>query len=259
MTPRAALALLVTVALAGCEGGLDSVSDSLTGDDAAPAETVTPEGSDLLGAGVASTTPQQRSADETTRRPDTDQVVGEVWTADSGTPRPESRPGEGVAIVRGEDVATGGAVPSAVEGRPPLTPPTPERMAAAQEAPHVYMSLQPNGSRPVSIVFAIDAARNGDPGDDPAIRLTPQDGQCNPQELRGYRFPPADTALPAFGPKQVLDGLTARDLPSFLAVEVTNRMLADNLATDREQTRGQNICTRKLWEQLILSHSRAEG
>lgn len=127
-------------------------------------------------------------------------------------------------------------------------------------APHVYMSLQPDEAGAVSIVFAIDAGRNNTPSDDPAIRLTPENGKCNPQELRRYAFP-ADTARrPIFGPDEVGAGITAKDLPNFMAMAVTSEMLRRKLIDDVEESKPQNVCTRKLWERLILNQSaRARG
>ena len=45
------------------------------------------------------------------------------------------------------------------------TPKTPEEIASAKaaNAPQIYMSLQPDPSGPISIVFAIDAAANNTP------------------------------------------------------------------------------------------------
>jgi hypothetical protein len=34
-------------------------------------------------------------------------------------------------------------------------------------------------------------------------------------------------------------------------------MLADGLVNDREETRALNICTRKLWERLVLGETQA--
>jgi hypothetical protein len=152
----------------------------------------------------------------------------------------------------------------------PAQPPAPEADSAALPAPalpapasrparpvpHIYMALQSDGTgQPVSAVFAIDAARDNTPSDDPAIRLTPESGLCNPQEMRSYDFPPEDAARPVVGEAEQAQGLTASDLPAFLAVSVTDRMLSRGLADEREQTRPLNICTRKLWERLVLAEN----
>lgn len=121
------------------------------------------------------------------------------------------------------------------------------------QVPHIYMALQDAGAgRPISVVFAIDAARNGTPWDDPAIRLTPENGRCNPQEMTRYDFPPETAKSPVVGAAEQDEGLTPRDLPAFMAIAVTNEMLTRGLATEPEQTRPLNICTRKLWEQLVI-------
>jgi hypothetical protein len=131
------------------------------------------------------------------------------------------------------------------------TPDTP-----APAVPHIYMALQPGGTgHPTSVVFAIDAARDGTPSDDPAIRLTPDAGRCNPQEMRRYDFPPGDAARPVVGDAEGALGLTAQDLPRFLAAAVTGRMLDAGLASEPEDTRGLNVCTRKLWERLVVAEN----
>jgi hypothetical protein len=136
---------------------------------------------------------------------------------------------------------------------PDLLPPPP----APGQVPHIYMALQDGGEgRPVSVIFTIDAARNGTPSDDPAMRLTPENGLCNPQEMTRYDFPP-DAATPAVGDAEQAEGLTARDLPAFMAIAVTNELLDRGIATDPEQTRPLNICTRKLWEQLVVAGNSA--
>jgi hypothetical protein len=120
--------------------------------------------------------------------------------------------------------------------------------------PHIYMALQPGGtSGQVSAVFTIDAARDNTPSDDPAVRLTPSNGLCNPQEMPSYTFPARDAARPVVSETEQDQGLTARNLPAFMAVSVTDRMLARGLASDREQTRALNVCTRKLWERLMAA------
>ncbi len=147
------------------------------------------------------------------------------------------------------------APPPALETTALPTPalPTPAS-PPARPVPHIYMALQSGGAgRVVSAVFAIDAARDNTPSDDPAIRLTPADGLCNPQEMRSYDFPAEDAARPVVSEAEQAQGLTARDLPSFMAVSVTDKMLSLGLASEREQTRALNVCTRKLWERLLLT------
>ena len=121
------------------------------------------------------------------------------------------------------------------------------------------MALQPDDAGPVSIVFAIDAGQNNTPGDDPAIRLTPEDGKCNPQDLRRFSFPADTVRRPIFGPQEVASGLTAKELPNFMAMAVTSEMLRQGLAEKVEDSKPQNVCTRKLWEQLIVNQSTRTG
>lgn len=126
---------------------------------------------------------------------------------------------------------------------------------ARPSVPHIYLALQPGGTgRPTSAVFAIDAARDGTPSDDPAIRLTPEAGRCNPQEMRRYAFP-ADAA-PVVSEAEEAGGLSARDLPRYLAAAVTGRLIEAGLASEPEDTRALNVCTRKLWERLVVAENR---
>lgn len=129
---------------------------------------------------------------------------------------------------------------------------------AANRAPHIYMALQRDGSRPVSVIFAIDESRDGTPQDDAAIRLTPEDGDCNAQGLRRYNFPEELRGRPIFSGDDLLRGVDPEQLPAFLAISVTEEMLRQNLASDREKTRAHNICTRKMWE-AQLANPAAQG
>lgn len=141
----------------------------------------------------------------------------------------------------------------------PGSTPEPVPMPSDQRpVPHIYVSLQHQGeSRPVSVIFAIDDSRDGNPSDDPAIRLTPENGQCNPQAMRQYNFPDADADRPVVTEADRSRGLTAANLPSVMAVVVTERMIAQGLARTPEETRAQNVCTRKLWEELVLTENQA--
>jgi hypothetical protein len=149
------------------------------------------------------------------------------------------------------------------EPAPPLPAPEPPAASAAlpvpaqpAQVPHIYMALQSAGAgATVSAIFAIDAARDNTPSDDPAIRLTPDNELCNPQEMRSYDFSPQDAARPVASEAEQAQGLTAGGLPDFMAVIVTERMLERGLASNRAQTRALNICTRMLWERLLLAEN----
>ncbi|MEO0823727.1 MAG: hypothetical protein AAF074_25360, partial [Pseudomonadota bacterium] len=94
----------------------------------------------------------------------------------------------------------------------------------SEEAPFIYLALEKGqGGQPHSIVFAIDQGKDGTPANDRAIRITPQEGLCNPQELSRYRFP--EGARPAFSPEIAARGITAKELPNFMAVQVTSAMM----------------------------------
>jgi len=160
------------------------------------------------------------------------------------------------------------AAPAATPATPPAAPaatPAQAKAAAAlpvpgarpgQQVPHVYMALQPEGpGKPISVVFAIDAARDNTPSDDPAVRITPENGLCNPQDMAFYNFPPQYAARPVVSELDGEEGLTAADLPGYMAIAVTNEMLNLGLAAEPEETRPQNVCTRKLWEQLVAAEN----
>lgn len=130
---------------------------------------------------------------------------------------------------------------------------SPEALAA----PHIYMALQPDKGGPTSVVFAIDQSRDNTPGDDPAIRITPADGKCNPQQLRWHEFTAEQARRPAYGPDEAAQGITARDLPGYMASLVTSQMLDAGLIKDPEDSRPQNVCTQKLLQQMIIERSAA--
>lgn len=130
----------------------------------------------------------------------------------------------------------------------------------SSQIPHVYMTLQPDeGSGPISIVFAIDRSRDNSPENDPAIRLTPEDGKCNPQEMRRFDFPDATRQRPIFGPEESSRGISAKELPAFMAMMVTGEMMRQGLVVEPEASKPQNVCTRKLWERMVINQSAAQG
>ncbi len=124
---------------------------------------------------------------------------------------------------------------------------------AAAQAPLIYMAIQENGTRPLSIIFAIDESRDGTPQDDSAIRLTPDEGACNPQTMRSYSFPAPFGDAPVFGSDQVLQGVRADQLPAFMAIRVSETIKDMGLVEKIEDTRPQNICTRKMWEAQLAN------
>lgn len=131
--------------------------------------------------------------------------------------------------------------------------------ATAAAVPHVYMAIQPSGSGPVSVIFAIDEARDNSPENDPAMRLTPENGRCNPQQLARYNFPPEYGRRPVFSVEESRRGITAKDLPNFMAMMVTSEMMRLGLVVEPQDSKPQNVCTRKLWEQLIVEQSAGTG
>jgi hypothetical protein len=136
---------------------------------------------------------------------------------------------------------------------------TEAQVAPDVDAPHVYMAVQPGGNGPISVIFAIDQSQDNTPTNDPAIRITPEEGKCNPQQLRAYNFAPQNRQRPIYGPDEARAGIEARDLPNFMAMAVTSEMMRTGLAVDPEASKPQNVCTRKLFEQLIVQESGAQG
>lgn len=171
-------------------------------------------------------------------------------TIEKPAPAGDTAPaGDGGTATASDVSANPATETTSAAGTPPVDGPS------APPVPHIYLALQPGGTgRPVSAVFAIDAARDGNPSDDPAIRLTPEAGRCNPQEMRRYDFPPEATTPVVSEPEQAR-GLTPQDLPRFLAAAVTGRLIDAGLAAEPEDTRPLNVCTRKLWERLVVARN----
>lgn len=138
-------------------------------------------------------------------------------------------------------------------GAAPLDDTEQQIARAAAEAPHIYMAIQPDGSRPISVIFAIDESRDNTPSNDPAIRLTPEAGDCNPQPLQRFDFPPPYGEAPVFSGDQILRGIPGERLPEFMAVAVTDEIVSRGLVTDREDTWPHNVCTRKFWEAQLAN------
>jgi hypothetical protein len=177
--------------------------------------------------------------------------------AEDAGPLPPSTPSASgpAADEAGEEIA---AAPGPALPEPGGSP------APAADAPHVYMALQPERGGRTSIVFAIDTSRDNTPSDEPAVRITPEEteaqtGRCNPQQLRYYRFPPESAAVPVYGPDEASRGVAAKDLPGFMATAVSSEMIERGIADDLEQTRPQNVCTRKLFEQTIIAATTGQG
>ncbi len=161
-----------------------------------------------------------------------------------------------------------GAVPAGeVEAGPGETnaaAPSQATAEAAATAPHIYMAVQPDRGGPISVVFAIDRSRDNTPSDEPAIRITPDQtdpdrGRCNPQQLRYYDFPQENAERPVYGPDEASRGIGAKDLPGFMASAVSQEMIVKGIADQLEQTRPQNVCTRKLFEQTIIAANTGQG
>ncbi|MBK0400186.1 hypothetical protein H0I76_13390 [Limibaculum sp. M0105] len=156
--------------------------------------------------------------------------------------------------------ATGGAG-SAVP-RPGSSLPTPQSGAQANpgglqrpvdsdDVRDIYLAFEGSPGSTISVVFAIDRNADGTATGEPALRLSPENGECNPQEMRSYNFAPDST--PVFGIAQARRGVTPTELPRYLAASVTEAMLSRGLAATQEETLPQNVCTRKLWEALVAA------
>ena len=240
----AAAALLAILALSACSAiGLDS-DDPSSDDDPAAEVTASADDAETLPA-PGDPDAADAESDAEAAGAETDSDAADAQAADAGT-----------EVARTGDAAEGTAAEATDAG--------PVDAAAAAEAPHVYMSLQPDTGGQISVVFAIDRSRDGTPSDEPAIRITPeateaQAGRCNPQQLRYYKFPPDSADRPVYGPDEALRGVGARDLPGFMATAVSSEMIVTGVAEDLEDTRPQNICTRKLFEQTIIAATTGQG
>ncbi|MEM1385556.1 MAG: hypothetical protein AAF713_15315 [Pseudomonadota bacterium] len=122
----------------------------------------------------------------------------------------------------------------------------------------IFMALQPAAGRPVSVIFAMDENRNGDPSDDAAVRLTPENGSCNPQLMRRFDFPAEAQAAPVFSIDDVRRGVSARTLPSFIATSVSQEMISKGLASGPDETRPQNLCSYELWRRQVIEFNVAQ-
>lgn len=164
--------------------------------------------------------------------------------------------------------------PSATAAAPQLSLPTPTGALPApnpgaapstagpigvvpDQVPSVYMAVQAGKSGPASIIFAIDASKDNTPSDDTAIRITPEAGKCNPQELKRFTFPAQYAKRPVFSIEEAKRGIGAPELPKFMAMAVTSEMLRLGIAAEPQATQPQNVCTRKLWEQLVLAQNQS--
>lgn len=166
-----------------------------------------------------------------------------------------ARAREGTPAAAGADASDGEAVAAA---------PSQAASEDAASVPHIYMAVQPDRGGPVSVIFAIDRSRDNTPSDEPAIRITPEQtdpdrGQCKPQELRYFNFPRESAERPVYGPDEASRGIGPKDLPGFMATAVSQQMIERGIADELEQTRPQNVCTRKLFEQTIVAANTGQG
>lgn len=129
-------------------------------------------------------------------------------------------------------------------------------VTAGTDVPQIWLALEPGHTpgAPVGLVFAADGAGDG-PGNDPAIRLTPAGGLCNPEELTSYPF----RGPPVFDRRAAARGVGPAELPEFMAVSVSRAMIDAGLAANPEATRPQNVCTAKLWQTLVVGQNRSAG
>ncbi len=157
--------------------------------------------------------------------------------------------------------------PTALPETEALPPPAPGGEALSRApleqppqlvAPDIYMALQPDSAGTVSVIFAIDRSQDNTPSDDPAIRLTPEAGKCNPQQLRRYDFPTVYAARPIYSSLDARERVGARELPAFLSTAVTTEMVRQGLAATPEDTRPQNICSFLLWQRLTDADYQAQ-
>ncbi|MEM7498783.1 MAG: hypothetical protein AAF371_12410 [Pseudomonadota bacterium] len=118
------------------------------------------------------------------------------------------------------------------------------------DVPAIYLTVQEGRGGPDAVVFAIDGALDGNPGNDAAVRIRPEptgsrEGNCGIENLPRYSFPQGS---PVFSHVQANQGILLAEMPRYLAFQATQALVAAGLAEDAEETVAQNICTRKFWE-----------
>ncbi len=138
-------------------------------------------------------------------------------------------------------------------------PPIGGSLAPADNAPLIYMGLDPRSNGVVAITFVMDRDRDGNPYNDPAVELRPAGGKCNLTDVEKHQLAPPFADRPIFGPDEVRKGVTPDQLPAFMAIAVSSEMIRQGLAQDPGETHPQNVCTRKYWERLMAQTRRGTG
>ena len=175
--------------------------------------------------------------------------AGSADQAVSSLPEPNRTPEPGTSAP--QSAAAAPALPTPTTGAAAATPTRAPLEAPPEQAPDIYMALQQNSAGTISIVFAIDEAKDNTPSDDRAIRITPENGKCNPQEMTSFAFPDVFAARPIFSELEARERVSADKLPNFMAIAVSTEMMRLGYAGRPEDTHPQNVCTRKLWERLV--------
>jgi len=130
----------------------------------------------------------------------------------------------------------------------------PEVKLTPDQVPDYYMAIQQSGGQPISIIFAMDQNHDGNPSNDQAVRLTPENGLCNPADMRFYKFPKRYRE-PVYSFREYRQGIRVQDIPALMAVRVTEELIALGLAEEPQDTHRYNVCARKHWEQLIYQET----
>lgn len=172
---------------------------------------------------------------------------------------PEPYRATGQATPAPQPAAQAPALPTPTTGAAEATPSRAPLEEPPEQAPDIYMALQQNSAGTISIVFAIDEAKDNTPSDDRAIRLTPENGKCNPQEMTSFAFPEVFAARPIFSELEARERVSADKLPNFMAIAVSTEMMRLGYAGRPEDTHPQNVCTRKLWERLVGADLQAQA
>ncbi|MEM6679031.1 MAG: hypothetical protein AAF675_14285 [Pseudomonadota bacterium] len=125
----------------------------------------------------------------------------------------------------------------------------PARQFAPEDVPSIHLGVDQRDGRN-GVIFAIDLARDGDPRNDEAIRISARpdgtsSGQCEATNLPAYPFAPAG---PVFSHVEANQGVTLGEMPRFLAFRSSQALVQAGLASDPEETAAENICVRKFWE-----------
>ncbi|MEM6974270.1 MAG: hypothetical protein AAF577_15850 [Pseudomonadota bacterium] len=174
----------------------------------------------------------------------------------AATPARQASPADGPRVTPPADgpraaTATAAEGPRVASAEQAAPTPAETGPYARDDVPEIWLTLQKNAEgEPISLLFAIDSARDGTTANDEIIAITPisradGSGDCDIQERGGRAFP---ARQPIFSATQANQGVKPSDIPRYLAFATSRAMVSAGIAADTDATVAHNICTRKFWE-----------